>query len=130
MDIREKRNQTAKEILEGRFVKSVLSKESKELPKDLQKRIYKSGLSSEDWWSKVSFSVIGKNNLEYRHLKKHRFMDMKTRNTKEGKIRKKSYPIHNKMIYFHLNDIIRELTIGFTDTIINEMKSLENKENI
>jgi hypothetical protein len=125
MSLRDSRREVSKEILEGRFIKRVLTQETRSISDDLTKRLAAAGLTAA-YWRHVNFSVKGQNNLHYRHLKKHRFMDMKTRNTKNGKVRKENVPIHNKMIYSHLNDIIKELTFGFTDAVKEELKSLEN----
>lgn len=125
MSLRNKRNETADAILEGRFIRNVLDKEGKELNQRIDQSITAGNFTS-DFWKQKSFGVIGNgNNLEFRHKKQHRFADMKTRETKEGKIRKKTTMTHNRKVYGSLNNIIRELSFGFTDAVIAEMKSLE-----
>lgn len=57
------------------------------------------------------------------HLKRQRFLDMKTRKLKSGRtIRKKAYNIHNKIVYGRLNNIIRQLAYGFTNEVRNKIK--------
>jgi hypothetical protein len=125
MSLRQNRNDTSRAILEGRFIRETLQKESQELNQRIDQTITAGGYSS-DFWKKKNFAVIGSgNNLEYRHTKKHRFVDMRSRETKQGKIKKKSSNTHNRKIYGSLNNIIRELSFGFTDAVIAEMKQLE-----
>ncbi|MFY0481473.1 hypothetical protein ACI6PS_02610 [Flavobacterium sp. PLA-1-15] len=129
MNLRQNRNETARAVLEGRFIRSVLERESAELNKRIDQTISAGGYSS-DFWKDKSMTIIGSgNNLEYRHKKQHRFADMRTRNTKEGKIRKKSSMTHNRKVYGSLNNLVRELSFGFTETVIEDMKSLEIDNN-
>jgi len=51
---------------------------------------------------------------------------MKTRETSKGKLRKKRHAIHNKIIYGHLNNIAREVSVGYTDAVIEELKNWSN----
>lgn len=62
--------------------------------------------------------------LAVRHVKYQRFLDMKTRNTKDGKVRKRNYPIHNKIIFGHLNNIIVKLKYGFTDSVRQNLEQI------
>lgn len=125
MNLRQKRNETSKAILEGRFIRLVLTDESRALDSDIENQMAAGGFQSALWKDK-SFTVIGGgNNLEYRHKKAMRFVDMKTRQTSTGKIFKKNHPIHNRKVFGHLNNIARDLSFGFTDAVIEDMKKIE-----
>jgi hypothetical protein len=126
MSLRKERNDTYRLILENKFVEKTLRAESLELNQDIDLRMTTSGFNSDFWSDKAMTITGGGNTLEYRHKTQHRFVDMRTRNTKEGKIRKKNYPIHNRVIYGHLNNIAKELMYGFTDSAIEGLKKLEN----
>jgi hypothetical protein len=52
--------------------------------------------------------------LTYRHQKVHRYLDMSTRATKEGKRRKQSHPIHNRILFGHANNIVRRHSFEYT----------------
>jgi len=60
--------------------------------------------------------------LSMQHLKRQRFLDMKP---KRG-LRKRAYPIHNKILFNHLGNIIRELKFGFTESVRQNLSQLEN----
>ncbi len=126
MNLRQNRNQTHQQILEGKFIRNVLSDEGRAINTDIDNRMNSAGFRS-GFWSDKSFNVVdGGNNLEYRHKKQHRFVDIKTRDTKSGKIRKKNHIIHNRIVYGHLNNIARELAVGFTIGVIEDLKKLED----
>lgn len=122
MSLLEDRKKTATAIAEGKFISHVLQAEAKELDVDIQKRM--SSFSSA-FWSDRNFSEHN-NVLTYTTLKVHRFQDMKTRRTKNGVIRKKRTEMHNKPIFGHLNNIARELSVGFTDAVKAKFMQLEN----
>jgi len=122
MSLRTDRQKTKDAVIQGRFIEMVLGKSSTELDGDIKKRM--SGFSSA-FWSQRNFSVQN-NTLVYTQKKVHRFVDMKTR-VKNGSInKKKNHPIHNKPIFGHLNNIIRELSFGFTDAVKGELSQLDN----
>lgn len=111
---------TTNEILKGRFIKRVFSETSVDIEKAVNKEITSRGFESTEW-SDRSFTVSD-SALSYQHLGRHRFVDMKTRNTKQGKKHKKNHPIHNRIIFGHYNNIVRELRYGFTDAVVEQMK--------
>ena len=125
MNLRDKRNKTNDLILQGRFIEQTLRNECKEIDLAIDAKMAAASFSS-DFWSDKDFTVQGKNTLEYRHKKQHRFVDMKTRSTASGSIRKKRHAIHNKIIYGHLNNIARELSHGYTDAVVEQMKKIED----
>ena len=119
------RENLSDQILEGRFIRRVLQDTSKEIDQAQRAYISGRGFENNDWNSKRGFTVT-QNEMGYTHLKKHRFVDMKTRTSKKGKNRKKSHPIHNKIIWGHYNNVIKELHFGFTNAIKEELRNLED----
>jgi len=113
------------QILEGRFIRRVLQDTAKDIDKAQLKYISGRGFENEDWNSGRGFTV-STDTLEYTHLKKHRFVDMKTRTSSNGKVRKKSHPIHNRIIWGHYNNVIKELHFGFTKAVKEELRNLED----
>lgn len=126
MNIFEKRAAPGDSALEKRFIAKVLKEESKEII-EAQDKIF-SRFNNSDWKSGRSFEVHG-TTLEETHLPKHRFVDMKTLETRAGKIKKRNYPVHNKIMYGHANDIVRGISYGFTEQVKADMKELELKSN-
>lgn len=113
------------DILKGRFITRVLKEQAKEINQAQVKYINTHGFNNADWITDRNFTVE-KSALHYVHSLKHRFVDMKTRNTKEGKKRKKAHPIHNRIIWGHYNNIITQLSFGFTEAVKQELRQLEN----
>ena len=124
MNLIESRENLSDQILEGRFIRRVLQDTSKDIDQAQTAYISGRGFENNDWNSGRSFTV-NQNELGYTHLKKHRFVDMKTRSSSQGKKRKKSHPIHNKIIWGHYNNVIKELHFGFTHAIKEELRNLE-----
>ena len=118
------RENLSDQILEGRFIRRVLQDTSKDIDHAQRAYISGRGFENNDWNTKRGFTVT-ENEMGYTHLKKHRFVDMKTRTSKKGKNRKKSHPIHNKIIWGHYNNVIKELHFGFTNAIKEELRNLE-----
>ncbi|MGJ8760400.1 MAG: hypothetical protein ACSHXA_07620 [Polaribacter sp.] len=123
MSLLEDRQKTSKAIAEGRFVDFVLQQESASIDTAVKEKM--SSFTS-SFWSKRNFSTSN-NQLTYTTLTKHRFADMKTRQTPTGVVRKKRYEIHNKPIFGHLNNIVRELSYGFTGAIRDKFYELEKE---
>lgn len=122
MSLLDERTKTANAIAEGRFIAQVLKAESTEIDKDVKSRM--NGFNS-TFWSKRNFAV-NDTTLTYTTLKKHRFVDMKTRQTENGIIKKKRHEIHNKPIFGHLNNIVRELSFGFTESVKEKFLKLQD----
>lgn len=120
----ESRENLSDQILEGRFIRRVLQDTSKDIDQAQRKLISGRGFSSEDWNSARGFT-ISTDTLEYTHLKKHRFVDMKFRTSGLGKLKKKSHPIHNRIIWGHYNNVIKELHFGFTHAVKEELGNLQ-----
>jgi len=58
-------------------------------------------------------------------LAKHRFIDMKRRRTRDGVIKKKNYPIHNRILWGHANNVVRRITFGFTEDVKAKMRNIQ-----
>ena len=128
MALRSRREENARLIAEGRFIAKVLRETSLDIDAEINKRMNAAAFKSAFWQDKA-YEVKpdgdgGK--LQYRHKKQHRFVDMKKRKTKTGSVRKKSYPIHNKVIFGYLNSIAYKLAYGFSDAVMQEMLTLED----
>lgn len=124
MNLIELRKDNADHVLKKRFIKRVLTTEGKSIIQAQKDRM------RENDFSNPKFNLLALSVSDFRAtfslLKLHRFVDMKTRNTKNGIIKKKNYPIYNQIVFGHLNNIISEISFGYTDTVIEEMKKLEN----
>lgn len=121
MNVLQERQKRAEEILQGKFIQRKLEETSKEIDK-----LQTQGMSDfrSSFWNNRSFSVSN-GKLTYKHDKRHRFVDMKTRMKKDGsKNRKKSRAIHNKIIWGQYNYLTRELAYGYTDAVKSEIQSL------
>lgn len=121
MNVLQERQKRAEEILQGKFITRKLEETSKEIDK-----LQTQGISDfrSSFWNNRTFSVSN-GKLTYKHDKRHRFVDMKTRMRKDGsKNRKKSRAIHNKIIWGQYNYLTRELAYGYTDAVKAEIQSV------
>ena len=125
MSLAQTRDRFSTDIIERRFIKKTLQDVGKDIDKAQRNYMSSRGFENNDWFSDRGFKVSD-GEMEYTHLKKHRFVDMKTRMRKDGsKNRKKSRSIHNKIIWGQYNYLTRELAFGYTDAIKAEIQSLE-----
>lgn len=124
MNLRQTRSKTSEDIAKGRFIAAVLKKNARVIDADIQKRINRASFNS-SFWSDRSFIVSNDGVMTYKHRPQHRFVDMKTRQTNSGIIRKKRYRIHNNVLFGHANNILRELAFGFTKSIKEELMQLD-----
>jgi len=83
------------------------------------------GFETNEWYSGRGF-VVTDNELGYTHLKAHRFNDMKFRNSNKGKNKRKNHRIHNRIIWGHFNNIVKELHFGFTHAVQEELRKLQD----
>ncbi len=98
------------DILKGRFISRILREEGQNIEQAKLKAVSL-------FASRNRFSAQYSNNdstLTMTHPIALRFIDMKTRNTKEGKIRKQAHPVHNKILFGHANNVVRRLSFEFT----------------
>jgi len=121
MDILDKNRPKLGGLLEKRFIARELEDEAKDINAEMLKEM---GTFTGQTQSGRSFSVAG-TTLLYRHKKRHRFIDMSKRQTKAGVIRKKAYPIHNRILFGHISNIITRIKFGLTDDVVKEMKKMD-----
>lgn len=121
MNLIETRKENHEDIIKGRFVRKVLTEASRDMDKAQREKL--AGFRSA-FWGNRTFTVTD-SELQYSHLKQHRYLDMRSRNTKDGKVKKKSHPIHNRIIMGHYNNIVREMKFGFTDAVKEQLKQIE-----
>jgi hypothetical protein len=112
------------DILKGRFIRKVLQSTGADINKAQNAYFASRGFNMSNGWNDRTFSVTD-NALDYSHLKKHRFVDMKNREVNGKKRPKKSHKIHNKIFWGNYNNVIRELSFGFSEEIKEELRKLK-----
>jgi len=111
-------------ILERRFIRTVLKEEADEILKAQTKKMNASSFSSRELFTGRKVDVSD-TILAYTHLARHRFIDMKRRRSAKGVQKKKSYPIHNRILFGFANNIVRRLSVGFTEEVRSTMRNIE-----
>jgi hypothetical protein len=124
MTILDKRGENFEAIIKGRFILDQLKEESQDINQAQVTLMARRGFRSSEWYDNRKFSVSG-NRMDYDHMPRHRFVDMKTRQTKKGKIRKKSHPNHNRILFGHANNVIKRLHYGYTEAVKEELMNRE-----
>lgn len=115
----------ANDILEKRFIGTILKEESGVLDDNQISLMSSRGFSTTSFFNDRGFRVIDHNKLQYTHPLVLRFVDMKSRTSKNGvKSKKISHPIHNKPLYGMVNNVLRRLSFEYTD----QMKKLLAEE--
>jgi hypothetical protein len=123
MNLLQRRYNRAEEILQGKFIRKKLQETSRDIQQLQDKQM--SSFSS-DFWNNRQFKVSD-GQLVHTHDKRQRFVDMKTRTDKDGnRKRKKSYAVHNRIIWGQYNNLTRELAYGYTEAAKEELRQLEN----
>ncbi|MFB9055082.1 hypothetical protein ACFFVB_18520 [Formosa undariae] len=107
------------------FIKQQLQEESVAIDGAQTSLMQSRGFSTSNFYSDRGFKVTD-TTLQYDHLAKHRFVDMRTRESKAGKKRKKNHPIHNRILYGHANNIVKRLHFGYTEAVKEQMQELYN----
>lgn len=125
MNLLKKRKDKGNEILKNRFIKKVLQENSRDLDQATFKKMKERGFRSDDFFTKRVFTVSDVE-LRYEQLAKHRFVDMRSRISNGVRKKKKSHPIHNRIVWGHYNNIVRELAFGFTEEVKNELFKINN----
>lgn len=128
MNLLEIRERNGNDVYKKQFIQKVLSEQGNEMIQAQNKAMNERGLLkglTSDLFKNTSFSVTN-DTLEINILKLHRFVDMSTRDSATGKHKKKSHPIYNRIVFGHLPNIVNELSFGFSDAVIQELKELEN----
>ncbi len=108
------------DVLKGRFISRILREEGQHIEQAKQKVV-------STFASRNLFAARYTNNdstLTMTHPIALRFIDMKTRNTKKGKVRKKAHPVHNKILMGHANNVVRRISFEYT----SEMKEMLLKD--
>lgn len=121
MNILDKNRPKLGGLLEKRYIAKILREEGDNIEEAIQ---HEMSTFSGQTKSGRSMDVLN-TTLLYRHKKKHRFIDMKKRQTKAGIIRKKSYPIHNRVLYGHISEIIVRLKWGLTNHVVKQMQKMD-----
>lgn len=124
MSLIKSRENFSDQILQDRFVRKVLQGTGTDIDKAQRNVMSSRGFENNDWYSGREF-IVSENTLNFTHLKKHRFVDMKTRTSKKGTNRKKFHPVHNKIIWGHYNNVIKELHFGFTNAVKEELRNIQ-----
>lgn len=123
MGIRDRRIEGTSGIAEKRFIGKILRKEGENILLAQEKKMAR--FKSPEWFQRRG-SKASEERLIITALKKHRFVDMKYRNNKSGRRKKKNHPIYNKIIFGHYSEIVKRLSFGFTDSVMEEMSKLED----
>jgi hypothetical protein len=112
----------SREVLEGVFVRRVLTDVSQGIDKDQRRIMSEASFNTPEFFTGRKFDVTdGK--LRYTHYGIHRFVDMRSRKLGDGHvIKKKSHSIHNRILFGFANEIIAQLQFGFTETVKKEIR--------
>lgn len=111
-------------VLEGRFIRKVLSEESADIDAEINKNM--SGFSNKTNRGRV-FNVKD-TSLIYDLPLTNRFIDMKHRQTKKGRIKKKHHNVHNRILFGYANNIVGRISYGFTEEVKKEMMKLDGSK--
>jgi hypothetical protein len=128
MSLLEKRKDNKDAILKGIFIRRELQDEGQEIQQEQTSLMQRRGFKTSNFFTGRSMAVTDAM-LKFNHLKKHRFVDMRRRNSASGSKRKKSHPIHNRILFGHANNIVKRLSFGYTGAVIAELKEMEASLN-
>lgn len=113
-------------LLEDRFIQKILSEEGHNIKQAQIDLMATRGFSSPELFSNLTTQVTG-TTMVHTHDVRHRFIDMRTREVKGIKKKKKSHPIHNRILFGHMNNVVRRLSFEFTQDMKETIKKdLEN----
>lgn len=126
MDLIDNRDNTS-QILEKRFIGHILREEAQELDQFQLQLMASRGFETTEFYNNRGFQVLEDHKLQYTHPVVMRFIDMKTRSSKNGNTKtKKSHPVHNKPLFGMVNNVLRRLQFEYTDKmkkmLLNEYK--------
>lgn len=124
MSLLDSRENFSDQILQDKFIRKTLRDVAVDIDKAQRNVMSSRGFENDDWYNGREF-IVSNNTLDHTHYKKQRFVDMRTRNSKKGTNRKKSHPVHNKIIWGHYNNIIKELHFGFTNAVKEELRNIQ-----
>lgn len=106
--------------LESLFISRILREEAENIEAAKMRQVAKFTAS---FRFASRYNVRG-GDMEMTHPKVLRFIDMKTREVKGIKKRKRAHPVHNRIIFGHANNVVRRVSFEFT----SEMKEMLMKE--
>lgn len=124
MSLLDSRKSTEDLILQGRFIRSVSEEVIKDIDQAQKKYMSSRGFERNEWFTKRSFKASDEG-IEYTHLKTHRFVDMKIRNSKKGRKNRRNHPIHNKILWEFYNSFIKQMHFGFTESVKHKLRLIE-----
>jgi hypothetical protein len=117
----ENRTKSDDTILEARFIKMKLQETATNIDREKRKRM--AGFSS-SFWNDRTFAVTD-SEMEMTQNKVERFVDMRTRESKNGKHPKKSHPVHNRVVMGQYSQLTKELAYGFTEEIKTKLRNIQ-----
>jgi|AntRauTorckE5430_2_1112549.scaffolds.fasta_scaffold14484_3 hypothetical protein len=109
-------------VLEGKFISQVLEEEGQDINSEIDSNM--SGFSNQT--NRGRSFVVKDKTLLYTFPLTNRFIDMKSRQTNKGMIKKKNYKVHNTILFGYANNIIGRLSYGFTQETKEEIMKLHN----
>ncbi|AEV34145.1 hypothetical protein Oweho_3194 [Owenweeksia hongkongensis DSM 17368] len=122
-------------LLEKKYIAKVLSEEAEAIEEDQTRLIQRFYLiQSGDMETKRSHALSGQSDnysgqVALSFLRYLRFHDMKKpKTTGSGRRRGKAYPIYNRIIFGHLNEISKKLSFGFTEEVRQQLAAELNIE--
>jgi len=102
------------ELLEARFVSRILREEGQEMKNAQRIAMNVAGVRGHALYNKRAVRTT-ENKMEFTHLMRHRFIDMSSRKTQRGRIKKISHPIHNRILFGRSISMIRRISYEYTD---------------
>ena len=106
--------------LEKKFNSHILRQEAANMQAEQNKVMATAGFSSRQQWKQKNFTVTN-NELVFTHRPEVRFVDMATRQTKAGKIKKVAHPVFNKILFGYANNIVHRIGFEFTEDTKQEL---------
>lgn len=123
--IRQRQLPNKNAVLEQRFISKILSEESKDFDQAQVKLMRSRGFETQKFYTGRTFNVTD-NALKYTHPTELRYIDMKTRQTSTGVIKKGFHKVHNAPLYSMANNILQRLSFEYTDRIKQELSDTPN----
>lgn len=127
MDLLQDRTPNDTDILKARFIRQKLQETANDIKTAQDKKMSSSKAEfKSSFWQDRNFSITD-NEMQFTHLKVHRYIDMRRRHLKDGSIiNKKNYSIHNRIVMGHYSQLTKELIHGFTDEVKQNLRQLGN----
>ena len=109
-------------ILEKRYIRQVLADEGANINQQKMRAMRRFAFRSAGLYT--LHSNADDSTLKHKHPQRHRFIDMKIRQKEGRQQKKRAYPIHNRILFGHANNVVRRLSFGFTEDIKNMMQQI------